>query len=65
MRTRGPWIGEEQEWHINYKELMAVYFGLGSFANDSSDCHIQVFVDNSTALAYINNQGSRKSKLMD
>ena len=59
----GPWVGQEKEWHINYKELMAAFFGLRAFCTNTSHCHVQIFVDNTTALAYINNQGGRKQEL--
>lgn len=56
-RTGGQWTAEEGEHHINYLELLAVYFGLRSFANDYSKCDILLRVDNTTAISYINRMG--------
>ena len=61
--TGGPWVRQEKDWHINYKELMAAFFGLKVFCSELSHCHVKLFVDNTTALAYINNQGGRKPGL--
>ena len=55
----GPWVREERDWHINRKELRVAFFGLKAFAKNLSDCHVQLRVDNTTAVAYINNQGGK------
>ena len=57
--TGGPWVLDERDWHINRKELWAAFFGLKAFATHLSDCHVQLRVDNTTAVAYINNQGGK------
>lgn len=56
-RANGLWSAEEQTNHINYLELLAVYFGLRSFANDKNDCEILLRVDNTTAISYVNRMG--------
>nr|CAH7765859.1 unnamed protein product [Callosobruchus chinensis] len=49
---------EEKTQHINYLELLAVYFGLKCYANDLENCSILCRVNNTTAIAYINRMGS-------
>jgi len=56
--TGGSWTVEEQQHHINYRELQAVFFGLKCFAAKLSNCNILCRVDNTTAMAYINKMGS-------
>lgn len=55
--TGGHWTNTEQKNHINYLELLAVYFGLKSFADDKKDCQILLRVDNTTAISYLNRMG--------
>ncbi|XP_050294576.1 uncharacterized protein LOC126743396 isoform X1 [Anthonomus grandis grandis] len=57
-KSRGFWSVVEKEYHINYLELLAVFFGLKCFASHLSNCNILCRVDNTTALAYINKMGS-------
>ena len=61
--TGGPWSAEERDMHINEKELMAVFLTLQCFCRDMTDCHIRLQIDNTTAVAYINNQGGKKKHL--
>ena len=61
--TGGPWVGQEKDWHINVKELMAAFFTLKSFCENQRNTHIRLNLDNSTSVAYINNQGGKKPQL--
>ncbi|KAI8422105.1 hypothetical protein MSG28_009993 [Choristoneura fumiferana] len=56
-KTGGQWTDIERKNHINYLELLAVYFGLKSFADDKCNCNILLRVDNTTAISYINRMG--------
>lgn len=56
-KTGGHWTATERSNHINYLELLAVYFGLKSFANNKRDCNILLRVDNTTAISYLNRMG--------
>ncbi|KAJ8945284.1 hypothetical protein NQ317_001091 [Molorchus minor] len=58
--THGWWNQAQAQKHINYLELLAVFYGLGCFAQNYSDCNILLRVDNTTALSYINRMGSIK-----
>lgn len=57
-RVYGHWKAIEQNHHINYLELLAVFLGLKSFVANESNCAILLRVDNTTAISYINRMGS-------
>lgn len=65
QKTGGRWTPLEQEFHINILELLAAFFALKCFCNHMGNCHIQIQIDNTTALAYINNMGGSKSKQLN
>ena len=50
----GQWTDENSPEHINVLELQAAKLALLSLAGASSDCHIHLKIDNTTAVAYIN-----------
>lgn len=56
-RINGKWKSIELQFHINYLELLAVFFGLKCFARDIRNCSILLRIDNTTALSYINRMG--------
>lgn len=55
------WTVDEAEHHINYLELLAIYFTLQAIYSEAANKHIRIMTDNMTALANINNQGSTHS----
>ena len=55
--TGGWWDPKEAARH-NYLEIMAVFLGLQSFSDQVSDKHVKVPVDNTTAMACINQMGT-------
>ena len=57
----GRWSKEESILHINVLELQAALFALQSLYNNDTDVHIQMQLDNTTAVAYINSMGGSKS----
>jgi len=59
--TGGRWSPEEKEYHINYSELKATLLGLQSLCSASTECHIKVLTDNTTAVAYICHMGGSHS----
>ena len=61
--TGGRWDLEESKLHINVLEMIAVLFGLKCFCSNVTNTHVRVFVDNSTAVSYINEMGGMKSEL--
>jgi hypothetical protein len=61
LKIGGRWTTTESLWHINYLELLAAYFAIKAFCIKFSSCHVQLQLDNSTAVAYINNMGGTRS----
>ena len=57
----GRWTASGASRHINILELEAAFFALQSFGDKITGAHIQVHLDNTTAVAYINNMGGSKS----
>ena len=58
QKTGGRWTPSEAEYHINILELLiinATFFALKCFCSHMNNCHIQIHIENTTALAYINN----------
>ncbi|CAK1595512.1 unnamed protein product [Parnassius mnemosyne] len=56
-KVNGLWKISEQEYHINYLELKAVFLGLKLFAKYEKNCEILLRVDNTTAISYVNRMG--------
>ena len=52
ISTGGRWADCEHMEHINVLELQAAYFALKCLCSQESELHIQVQLDNSTAVAY-------------
>ena len=62
----GRWSALESTNHINYLELLAIFLALKVFfSNNTTNYHICIKSDNSSAVAYINNMGGMCSKSMD
>jgi hypothetical protein len=61
--TGGRWSVTETKNHINWLELKAVSLGLKYFAKHLSHATLQIFIDNTVALSYINNQGGSVNTL--
>jgi len=55
--TSGWWSKADSSKHINYLELLAVFYSLNCFAQHLKSTKILVRVDNTTTLAYINKMG--------
>lgn len=61
-RTHGFWSAGELRHHINYLELLAVFYGLKCFVKDDYKCSILLRIDNTTAVSYINRMGGVRHK---
>ena len=57
----GRWSESEQENHINYLEMKAIWLSLQTSCKEPPGTHIKVLTDNSTAVCTITKQGSSKS----
>ena len=60
--TGGPWSPLEKKWHINCIELLAATLALKTFVKNTKGLSVLLKIDNTTAVAYINNQGGTISK---
>lgn len=60
--TGGRWLPTESVFHINVLELLAVFYALKSFGNEVAAKHVKFLIDNTTAVATINNMGSCHSR---
>ena len=47
--------------HINYLELLAIFYALKAFCKNIKSVHVQILSDNSSAIAYLNYMGGIKS----
>lgn len=63
--TGGRWSIEESFNHINYLELLAIWFSLKSFFDKESNLHIGIKSDSVTAIAFVNDQGGMSSSLLN
>ena len=61
----GRWTVSESSYHINYLELLAAFFALKAFCLNCQRCTVQLQLDNSTAVTYINNMGGTKSLVLN
>ena len=62
ISTGGPWSAQEKTWHINCLELLAAFVALKTFVKNRTGVSVLLKVDNTTAVAYINNQGGTVSR---
>ena len=63
LSASGRWSQSKSEHHISYLELLASFHALQCFVSNSRSIHVRLAVDNSTAVAYINNMGDVRSPL--
>lgn len=59
--TNGKWSSQESIQHINLLELKAAFLGLKTFLKNQSHKVVLVTLDNSMAVAYLNNKGGTHS----
>ncbi|XP_072030413.1 uncharacterized protein [Amphiura filiformis] len=62
-RIGGRWDSIEKQHHINILELLAVDLALKSFEDQIQRKHVQLLIDNTTAVAYVNNMGGKHDDL--
>ena len=58
VSTGGRWSPDESEYHINCLELKAALFALKCFRDSISGKHVKIMIDNTTAVAVIQNMGT-------
>ena len=59
--SHGMWSEKEKDLHINVLELQAALLGIQSLCHKLRHCHLRIELDNTTAVAYINNMGGTHS----
>ena len=65
LQTNGRWSQRESLQHINYLELKASFLALKTFLKGRSHVTVSLQLDDTTAIAYINNKrGTRSPQLM-
>jgi len=62
VTARGPWTAGERSRHINELELWAAFYALRSFCCSSSNISVRIFIDNTTAVSYVNRSGGTRSR---
>ncbi len=62
QQTGGPWSQEEQNLHIYCLELLAATLALKTFTKGQTGLSVLLKMDNTTAVAYVNNQGGTVSR---
>ena len=61
VRIQGFWRSHQFSWHINRKELKAAFLALKFLIPNRTNVHVQICIDNRTAVAYINHLGGTRS----
>lgn len=61
QKIQAEWDMEQQSFHINVKELLAIQLGLQILGSEIFNCAIHVKTDNTTAVSYINKMGGVRS----
>ena len=61
----GLWSHEEIHSSINQRELLAIFYALQHFLPLVRNTSVAVFADNTTALAYLKNQGGTRSAVLN
>ncbi|KAI9554940.1 reverse transcriptase [Daphnia sinensis] len=60
--VQGPWTLEERTFLINLLELIAAFYALQCFTARANRASVLLYLDNSTAVAYINKCGGTRSR---
>jgi hypothetical protein len=61
VRTRGSWTLQDRERHINELELIGALYAVQAFTAEAKNISVRIYLDNITAVAYINHGGGTKS----
>lgn len=64
MTAAGTWSPMLKALHINVLELHAVWLGLRSFSKVVDNTNVAIMCDNTSAIAYLKNQGGTRSQEM-
>ena len=60
LTASGIWSQDQSQLHINVLELQAIWLGLKAFSQRVEDAKVALMSDNTSAVAYLRNQGGTK-----
>ena len=60
--TGGPWTYRESQFNINYLKLLAAFLAFQSFAKREKHLTVYLYMDNVSAMTYINKKGGVHSR---
>ena len=60
-KAQGRFLPAEQQFSINTKECLAIYYGVRSFVNILHNKHVRIRTDNTTAVSAVLKMGSSSS----
>ena len=64
LTASGLWSDHQSQSHINVLELHAVWLGLKAFSQQLTNANVALMCDNTSAIAYLKNQGGTMSQEM-
>ena len=65
LTASGIWSQDQSQQHINVLELQAIWLGLRAFSQRVKNARVALMSDNTSAVAYLRNQGGTKSLTMN
>ena len=65
LTASGIWSQDQSQLHINVMELQAIWLGLRAFSQRVENARVALMSDNTSAVAYLRNQGGTKSLAMN
>ena len=65
LTASGIWSQDQSQLHINVLELQAIWLGLRAFSQRVENTRVALMSDNTSAVAYLRNQGGTKSLAMN
>ena len=65
LTASGIWSQDQPQLYINVLELQAIWLGLRAFSQRVENARVALMSDNTSAVAYLRNQGGTKSLAMN
>ena len=65
LTASGIWSQDQSQLHINVLELQAIWLGLRAFSQRVENAKVALMSNNTSAVAYLRNQGGTKSLAMN
>ena len=62
LTASGIWSQDQSQLHINVLELQTIWLGLKAFSQRMENAKVALMSDNTSAVAYLRNQGGTKSR---